>query len=453
MQRLTTRELPCSLRGVKPYRQILLLANAMPRIHNLLAKSTSASIAFVLLLTFAATLGADDFWLVPNAFQLAPGDVAEVLGQTSSRFPTSKSAVAPDRVVAARLISQTGEERVSDISISGNSLRLRIRPSTPGQYVVAASLHPRSVRESAESFRRYLDLEGAAAARARIERDGLLAGQDSLTRRYAKYAKTLMQVGSGGGRAFGRVAGHALEFVLDRDPATLTTGESLPVRLLFKGQPAVGVRVHASAVDPIEASRTGEPIEVVKDMQLVTDPAGALRVPITGPGSWNVRTIHIVQAAPESGADWDAHWATFVFHVPGAPGPTNPASNDSLTVANVVSAYYQALSTGDSAGALALLAPDAVILESGGMETREEYRSHHLPGDIQFVKTVPAVRSPLRIKVVGDVAWSSSTSVSQGRFNGRDINSVGAELMVLSRTRGGWRINAIHWSSRSRNRQ
>lgn len=423
----------------------------MPRIHKLVTRSASASIAFVLVLAFAATLGADDFWLVPNAFQLAPGVATEVLGQTSSRFPTSKSAVAPDRVVAARLFSQTGEERISDLSISGKSLRLRIRPAAPGQYVLAASLHPRSVRESAESFRRYLDLEGAAAARARIERDGLLAGRDSLTRRYAKYAKTLVQVGSGGGRAFGRVAGHTLEFVLDSDPATLTLGERLPVRLLFHGRPAAGVRVHAGAVELTEAARAGEPIEVVKEMELVTDPAGALRVPITGSGLWNVRTIHIVQAAPESGADWDAHWATFVFHVPGAAGSTNRVkANDSSAVANLVNAYHRALTTGDSAAALALLAPDAVILESGGMESREEYRSHHLPGDIQFAKTVAAVQSPLRVKVVGDVAWATSTSVTQGRFNGRDINSAGAELMVLSRTAGVWRINAIHWSSRAR---
>ncbi|MEO7822389.1 MAG: DUF4198 domain-containing protein [Gemmatimonadaceae bacterium] len=423
----------------------------MPSIRNAPPGAGSASITLGLLLGLAATLGADDFWLVPNAFQLAPGDATEVLGQTSSRFPTSKSAVAPDRVVAARLLSQTGEERISDLSISGKSLRLSIRPNTPGQYVVAASLHPRSVRESAESFRRYLDLEGAAPARARIERDGLLAGRDSLTRRYAKYAKTLVQVGGGGGRAFGRVAGHTLEFVLDSDPATLTLGERLPVRLLFNGRPAAGVRVHAGAVEPTEAARAGEPIEVVKEMELVTDPAGALRVPITGSGLWNVRTIHIVQAAPASGADWDAHWATFVFHVPGAAGSTNRLKeNDSSTVANLVSAYHRALSTGDSAAALALLAPDAVILESGGMESREEYRSHHLPGDIQFAKTVASVQGPLRVKVVGDVAWATSTSVSQGRFNGRDINSVGAELMVLTRTAAGWRINAIHWSSRAR---
>jgi ketosteroid isomerase-like protein len=115
-----------------------------------------------------------------------------------------------------------------------------------------------------------------------------------------------------------------------------------------------------------------------------------------------------------------------------------------------VERYHHALAAGDSAAALAQLADDAVILESGGMETREEYRAHHLPADIAFTRAVRETRSPLRISVRGDVAWSMATSTVRGKFRGKAVNSTGAELMVLSRGRNGWKINAIHWSSRSR---
>lgn len=125
------------------------------------------------------------------------------------------------------------------------------------------------------------------------------------------------------------------------------------------------------------------------------------------------------------------------------------SAQDSLDVATVVRAYDRALSTGDSATALSLLTEDATILESGGMETREEYRSHHLPSDIEFARAVQATQSPLRITVRGDVAWVASTSTAKGTFRGRPINSVGAELMVLTRLSGGWKIAAIHWSSRA----
>jgi ketosteroid isomerase-like protein len=125
-------------------------------------------------------------------------------------------------------------------------------------------------------------------------------------------------------------------------------------------------------------------------------------------------------------------------------------STDSAEVASTVRAYHAALATGDSTAALALLAPDAMILESGEMESRAEYRSHHLPADIAFARAVPSIRGEIGVTVEGDVAWAASTSTTEGMFGERRINSVGAELVVLSRTPGGWRIRAIHWSSRNR---
>ncbi len=129
---------------------------------------------------------------------------------------------------------------------------------------------------------------------------------------------------------------------------------------------------------------------------------------------------------------------------------TASAQNDSAAVVAVVERYHRALAEGDSAAALALLAPDAVILESGGVESREEYRSHHLPADIQFARAVQSQRSATRVVVVGTVAWVSSTSTTQGTYRERPIDSTGAELMVLTRESGGWMIRAIHWSSRIR---
>jgi ketosteroid isomerase-like protein len=153
---------------------------------------------------------------------------------------------------------------------------------------------------------------------------------------------------------------------------------------------------------------------------------------------------HSARAAPRL-----ALAAVFLF---AGSMSAQPASKDSAHAAAVVTQYHAALASGDSALALRLLADDAVILESGGMETREEYRSHHLPADIGFARNVPAVRAPLRVVVRGDVAWVSSTSTTTGEYRGRQINSTGAELMVLSREPDGWKIKAIHWSSRNRTR-
>jgi ketosteroid isomerase-like protein len=126
------------------------------------------------------------------------------------------------------------------------------------------------------------------------------------------------------------------------------------------------------------------------------------------------------------------------------------ADSDSADVAKAVADYHKALVDADSAAVLALLAPDAVILESGGLETRAEYISHHLPGDIAFAKAIPSTGGPIQVTVAGNTAWTAGTSTTQGNFNGRAINSASAESMVLTKGSKGWKIRAIHWSSRNR---
>ncbi|HEU5170088.1 MAG TPA: DUF4440 domain-containing protein [Gemmatimonadales bacterium] len=123
---------------------------------------------------------------------------------------------------------------------------------------------------------------------------------------------------------------------------------------------------------------------------------------------------------------------------------------EAAAVAATVARFHQALSAGDSTAALAILAEDAVILESGGAETKDEYRAHHLPGDIAFARAVRPALGRVRVTLGGDVAWAASTSTTAGEFEGRPVDAATAELVVLSRTPGGWRIRAIHWSSRPR---
>jgi ketosteroid isomerase-like protein len=123
------------------------------------------------------------------------------------------------------------------------------------------------------------------------------------------------------------------------------------------------------------------------------------------------------------------------------------ASTDAAEITAAVEGFHRAVVHGDRAAALALLAPDAAILESGHLQTRAEYEHEHLGEDIAFAGATTAERSPLKIQQEDNVAWTTGTSKTTGTFNGRKIGSRGVELMVLTKTESGWRIRAIHWSS------
>jgi ketosteroid isomerase-like protein len=134
----------------------------------------------------------------------------------------------------------------------------------------------------------------------------------------------------------------------------------------------------------------------------------------------------------------------------GTSAAAQSGASDSSRVLETVAAFHRALAQGDSMTALRLLADDAIILESGGRETKAEYRAHHLPGDIAFARAVAREPQTTEVRIAGEVAWVTSTSVTSGTFRDRPVNSTGVELMVLSRTPSGWAIRAIHWSSRQR---
>lgn len=142
---------------------------------------------------------------------------------------------------------------------------------------------------------------------------------------------------------------------------------------------------------------------------------------------------------------------SLLIAVLGIVPPATPLQGQDVdphqAVAATVNAFHGALAGGDTAVVLDLLAPDAHILEGGGVETVEEYVAGHMSADMAFARAVPRVRSELRVVIQGEVAWVTSTSRAVGTYREREVDSQGGELMVLTRDGDGrWRIRAISWS-------
>ena len=393
----------------------------------------------------AIPLSAHDFWIVPDAFQVASGGELSLRTVTGVKFPASESAVAANRIARMRVLAATpaGDAPLTGFTVSGKSLVVQHRPTGAGQRVIEAALVPSVRRMSGDGFARYLRLEGAAALADRYAGEGRLPA-DSIDMRSAKFAKTVVEVGMGGPRAYSRVAGHPIEIVPLSDPSTARRGDTLSMRIMWQGRPLAAAHVHAGVAGA--ANDSTEP-----DLSLISDTDGVIRLTLHRGGLWNVRASF---AAPASTPlTWDVAWATIVFHAgqgTGAPGTSR--TSDSSEIVATIERLHSAFSRGDSATVLKLLAPDVIVLESGGMESREEYRRHHLPADIAFAAAVPGTHKVVGVAIQERTGWVSSTSVTEGQYKGRAVNSAGAELIVLSREAAGaeWRIRAIHWSSRRR---
>lgn len=147
------------------------------------------------------------------------------------------------------------------------------------------------------------------------------------------------------------------------------------------------------------------------------------------------------------------HWFAVLAAVVAAgslQAQARPSSADSAAAAAVVDQYEAALSAGDSAKAVSLLADDLLVMEAGTIETRADYLGHHLGADMKASAGAKGERTVLRVSVMGDAAYVVTKTVRPGTGAQGSTGSELAELMVLAKTSAGWKIKAIHWSSRRR---
>lgn len=135
------------------------------------------------------------------------------------------------------------------------------------------------------------------------------------------------------------------------------------------------------------------------------------------------------------------------FAIAAGTSIAEPAAADSTAITSTVNAFHKALAASEPERVIALLSPDALIVEAGIVQTRDEYKREHLAADIAFARAVPGAQRDIIVRQEGDVGWMTSTFRVTGTFHKKPVNDIAAETVVLTKTSAGWRISTIHWSS------
>ena len=140
----------------------------------------------------------------------------------------------------------------------------------------------------------------------------------------------------------------------------------------------------------------------------------------------------------------------FGLSLAAPPALSQTAGTDSSAAMAVVERFHAALTSGDSARAVTLLANDVMVVEGGAVQTRAEYLGHHLGADMKASQGSKAVRAVIQVRIIGNAAYVVSKTVMPPTGAEGSTGSELAELMVLSKAASGWSIRAVHWSSRRR---
>jgi ketosteroid isomerase-like protein len=163
--------------------------------------------------------------------------------------------------------------------------------------------------------------------------------------------------------------------------------------------------------------------------------------------------VHLVLSNGEVSAEKSVRKLTTVAiglfsSVLGMATPALAASDPAATV----DAFHAALHEGKADAALALLATNVSIFETGFVEqSRDAYRGAHLDADLDFArKTQFAVVERNLMWLGASAACVMSRTTTKGDFQGHPVDLIGTETMLLQKAGDGWVISHIHWSAHPR---
>ena len=258
----------------------------------------------ICFLMIPAMLLAHDSWLVPAAHQVQVGKPVLIRFATSEAFPTSESAVAPERIAQFLLRDASGTRPVSNYRVEGNYLVAEVTPRQQGHTIVAVETKSRVMELEAKEFKDYLREEELKSI---LEERAKAGEEDSPEReRYRKIAKSILCVGGARDSAFKKADGLWLEIIPLSSPCTMDVRSKPRIQVLFQGKPLAGVLV-GTGYEGLQ----GHDYYVWTR----TDRNGRAQLVFDRPGVWFVRVLHMVRAKNDSEADWHSAFSTLTFEV------------------------------------------------------------------------------------------------------------------------------------------
>jgi uncharacterized GH25 family protein len=260
-------------------------------------------LAAVLALLAGPSLRAHDFWIEPSAFRPAIAQRVAVrlrVGQELKGDPVPRDLGLLKRFV---LVGPAGETAVAGVPNTEPAGFLSI--PAPGLYTIVYTSNREPVQLDAKKFNDYLSQEGLDSIRDLRAQRGQSEAPDREV--FSRCAKALILAGGGEAAAgWNRALGLRLELVPEANPYTLPGGGVLPARLLYEGKPLAGALVTAFTKNHPEQKVSAR-----------SDAKGRVALKLDHPGTWLVKSVHMIPAARESGADWESFWASLTFEVPG----------------------------------------------------------------------------------------------------------------------------------------
>jgi uncharacterized GH25 family protein len=246
---------------------------------------------------------AHDLYIMPERFRVSVGETIVVALHNGDAFPESEASVSVERLRDTSLRSNSQTAPIQKLRVDGNRTIGNVKIPGSGALLLTVRTIPNFIEIQPDKYVAYLKEEGLSEA---INWRAQHGETDKPGReRYSKYAKSLLSAGSPNG-LYSTVTGQLIEIIPEKDPYGLKPGDSLPVRVLFRGSPAPNLQIEAAWAGP-----HGKAVHPVGR----TDADGRITVPLAQAGKWRLHTTRMERCSDPKAADWESFWASLTFEL------------------------------------------------------------------------------------------------------------------------------------------
>jgi uncharacterized GH25 family protein len=272
----------------------------------------------LLCLCYMASAGAHDFWIQPQQYWLQSKGTTSLTLEVGHGPYRQRSPIPPSRIKRFEALTPGGAQ----YDLSGSPTQINVEE--PGTYVLVLETDNRAQSHlPAIRFNDYLQSEGLTPALEERKRSRRMAMDGSES--YSRRAKALVHVGpadaavptgdSLAGRSVGarqviQPLGLRLEIVPEVSPYTEPRPATLPVKVLFEGQPLPGATIKLTQLEHDDV-----PFETH-----LTDPAGRAVFSMPTRGSWLLNVVWTQVLPQSSETDFETVFSSLSFGF-SAAGP------------------------------------------------------------------------------------------------------------------------------------
>ena len=256
-----------------------------------------------LIVVLTADALAHEYWIEPAKFSIAKGEKTQVkllLGDGLVKDVEERPFQA-DKTTVFSVFSRRQTLDLRSRLADGATPLYEFTGAEMGNYLFAMERTWSYITIEPDQFDAYLREDGMEYIIA--EREKLGESKRPGRERYARFLKSLLQVGRKGDDTYKKRTGLTVELIPQANPYSKKVGDLISFQALLDNKPLAGYTVFA------DNRQTGK-------KKLLTDKNGKFTFKLDAPGLWLTRLVFMRRCKVDCGdADWESFWASFSFGI------------------------------------------------------------------------------------------------------------------------------------------